>query len=63
MGLRDIIATVLQAVGVLTVAAGVGFVSFWGGLVTFGVGLVLFGVAVERGDEPTGPGMPPLPPS
>src|ERR1039458_9908234 len=48
--LRALIATALQAVGILTIAAGVGFVSFWGGLLALGVGLVLFGVAIERGE-------------
>jgi CHASE2 domain-containing sensor protein len=47
---KTIIATALQAAGILTVSAGVGFVSFWGGLITLGAGLVVFGVAVERGE-------------
>ena len=46
--MRAIIATALQASGVVAIAAGVGFVSLWGGIITLGAGLVLFGIAVER---------------
>lgn len=48
---RAVIATILQALGVLTVSAAVERVSLWGGLLTLGVGLVAFGIAVERGDR------------
>ena len=47
---KSLIATALEATGILTASAAVGFVSLWGGLLTLGLGLVAFGVAVERGD-------------
>lgn len=48
---RQIIATVLEAVGVLGISAGVGIASLFAGIITLGVGLVVFGVAIERVDR------------
>jgi hypothetical protein len=47
-----IVASLLEALGVLAVAGGVGFLAVWAGIVTLGAGLVLFGIALERGDSP-----------
>lgn len=40
--------SVLQAVGILTVAVGVGLWSLPAGLVVVGLGLLAFGLAAER---------------
>lgn len=42
------IPSLLQAVGILTVAFGIGLWSVPGGVVTVGVGLLAFGLAAER---------------
>lgn len=42
------IPSVLQAMGILTVAVGVGLWSLPAGLVVVGLGLLAFGLAAER---------------
>lgn len=41
------IATALQSLGILSIAAGVGLFSIAAGIITLGIGAVLFGVALE----------------
>lgn len=48
MNRRSIVATILQASGILSVAAGIGFFSLRDGLIALGVGTLAFGIAVER---------------
>jgi hypothetical protein len=50
-----VIATILQAAGVLTVAAGFGFLWVWAGLMALGVGMAMFGIALERAAEASEP--------
>ncbi|MCU1494798.1 MAG: hypothetical protein JWO62_2562 [Acidimicrobiaceae bacterium] len=45
---KQIVATILEAAGVLAIAYGVYLVSRWGALVTLGAGLIVFGIAIER---------------
>lgn len=45
---RTVIATILEAAGILAVSAGAARVAVWAGLLVLGVGLVLFGISVER---------------
>ena len=45
---QKLLAGVLQALGVLAIAAGVGVVTLWGGIVALGIGMVVFGIALER---------------
>jgi hypothetical protein len=42
-------ATILQALGVLTIAAGTGILFPPAGVILLGVGLLAFGIAAERG--------------
>lgn len=42
-------ATILQAVGILTIALGAGFIYPPAGVALLGVGILLFGIAMERG--------------
>jgi len=42
------IPSLLQAIGILTVAVGVGFWSLPAGVVVVGLGLLAFGLAAER---------------
>jgi hypothetical protein len=42
-------ATILQALGILTIAAGAGLLFPPAGVIILGVGLLAFGIAVERG--------------
>jgi hypothetical protein len=42
-------ATILQALGILTIAAGAGLLFPPAGVILLGVGLLAFGIAVERG--------------
>lgn len=58
MNLKAVIATILEALGLLAVAGGVALVSIWAGVIVFGAGLVLFGVAMERGADPSAPAGP-----
>ena len=47
---RDRLALLLEALGVLAISAGAALYSHALGLVTLGIGGVLFGVALERSD-------------
>ena len=49
MGLTDIIATVLQALGIIALSIGAAFIYPSAGVITFGIGLLAFGLALERG--------------
>jgi hypothetical protein len=42
-------ATILQAVGILTVSVGAGLIYPPLGVVLLGLGLLVFGIAIERG--------------
>lgn len=48
---RRVVASTIQAAGLLTIAAGIGLVSLWGGIVAAGLGAVIYGVALERSDH------------
>jgi hypothetical protein len=41
-------ATILQAVGILTISLGAGFIFPPAGLILLGAGLLIFGIAIER---------------
>jgi hypothetical protein len=43
------IATILQATGILTISIGAALVYPPAGLVLLGIGLLVFGIAIERG--------------
>jgi len=42
------LASVVQGVGILTIAVGVAMVAPWAGVVIAGIGLTAFGLAMER---------------
>lgn len=42
------LASALQGIGILTVAAGVAMVAPWAGVIVAGAGLLAFGLAMER---------------
>ena len=42
-------ATILQAIGILTIALGAGLIYPPAGIVLLGVGVLVFGLAIERG--------------
>lgn len=42
-------ATILQAVGILTISVGAGLIYPPAGVVLLGIGLLTFGIAIERG--------------
>jgi hypothetical protein len=42
------IATILQATGILTISLGAAFIYPPAGLVLLGAGLLVFGIAIER---------------
>jgi hypothetical protein len=42
-------ATILQALGILTIAAGAGLLFPPAGVILLGVGFLAFGIALERG--------------
>jgi hypothetical protein len=42
-------ATILQAVGILTISVGAGLIYPPAGLVLLGTGILTFGIAIERG--------------
>jgi len=50
MGIKALIATILQALGVLTMAGGISLICLWGGLIALGIGFTVFGIAIERND-------------
>jgi hypothetical protein len=41
-------ATILQAVGILTISLGAGLIYPPAGVVLFGIGVLVFGIAIER---------------
>lgn len=47
----NLLATILQASGVVITAIGLGFVWFPLGVLAVGVGVLLFGLALENGDK------------
>lgn len=42
-------ATLIQALGLITISAGIGWIFPPAGVVALGVGIILFGIAIERG--------------
>ncbi len=42
-------ATILQAVGILTISLGAGLIYPPAGVVLLGLGFLVFGIAIERG--------------
>jgi hypothetical protein len=50
MGLRRL-ASILEVLGLLALAAGVGLVALWAGIATLGAVLVVIGIALERSLE------------
>jgi hypothetical protein len=42
-------ATILQAVGILTISLGAGLIYPPAGLLLLGAGILIFGIAIERG--------------
>lgn len=45
------IATILQAAGLLTISAGVTWIYAPAGLVTLGISILLFGLAIDRDNK------------
>ena len=45
------LATIAQALGLLTISAGISWVYAPAGLVALGISITLFGLAVERGNK------------
>ncbi len=45
------LATIAQALGLLTISAGITWIYAPAGLVALGVSITLFGLAVERGNK------------
>jgi hypothetical protein len=43
-------ATILQAIGILTISVGAGLIYPPAGLVLLGVGILTIGIAIERGN-------------
>ncbi len=42
-------ATIIQAVGILTISLGAGLIYPPAGLLLLGAGILIFGIAIERG--------------